>query len=181
MNQTIAIVIIGILLIVGGLYFFTDVFGNDQDLNGINDNGDNGNGPPVFDTVSIAVLQTAGVTEPERGCDRVVMIERTIAPTTAPLTAALNELFSIATTSVSGYYNFIANTNGTLSFDRARVEDGTAHIYLTGELSGLAGVCDDPRAAIQIEETALQFTTVTDVILYLNEEETDLIPDESGL
>ena len=80
---------------------------------------------------------------------------------------------------VDGYTNFIARTNDTLSFERAEVdEDGTAHIYLTGELSGLAGVCDDPRAAIQIEETALQFATVAEVQLYLNDEPTDLIPSQ---
>jgi hypothetical protein len=135
--------------------------------------------PPQVETVSLAMLHVGDDGEGERyGCDFLVFVERDIVPTTAPLTAAMQELFSIATTSVDGYYNFIANTNDTLQFDRATVEDGTAHIYLTGELSGLSGVCDDPRASIQIEQTALQFATVDDVQLYLNGEPTDLTPSQ---
>ncbi len=115
-----------------------------------------------------------------RGCDRVVMVTREIAETQAPLTAALEMLFALDDTDVEGWQNFIARTNNTLTFRRARVEEGTAHIYLEGELSGLGGVCDNPRAAIQIEETALQFDTVEEVQLYLNGEPTDLRPDMRG-
>lgn len=133
--------------------------------------------PQDTETVSIAVLDTEYEGEPDRGCDQVVLIEREVPETEAPLTAALTELFSIDETRVEGYYNFIANTNETLTFDRAAVESGVASIYLSGELSGLAGVCDDPRAQIQIEETALQFATVESVTLYLNGQPTDLRPD----
>lgn len=114
--------------------------------------------------------------EPERGCDLLAPITRDIEPTQAPLTAAMEELFAINRTDVQGFYNFLANTNDTLSFERAAVTNGTANIYLTGELTGLAGVCDNPRAAIQIEETARQFSTVEDVQIYLNDEPTDLMP-----
>lgn len=114
--------------------------------------------------------------EPERGCDLLAPITRDIEPTQAPLTAAMEELFAINRTDVQGFYNFLTNTNETLSFERATVTDGTASIYLTGKLSGLAGVCDNPRAAIQIEETAKQFSTVEDVQIYLNDEPTDLMP-----
>lgn len=137
---------------------------------------------PVYDDVDIALLDHRGVGEEsegaERGCDRVVLVNRSIDPTTAPLTAALSELFSLEDTEVAGWHNFIAETNDTLSFDHATVTNGTASIYLEGELSGLAGVCDNPRAAIQIEETALQFSTVDRVQLYLNGEPTDLVPSE---
>jgi len=146
-------------------------------------------GPPTFESVELALLDypasnglyTDTSDGPMRGCDRVVMVDRAIEPTTAPLTAALNELFSIETQEYAGWQNFIAKTNDTLSFNRAQVENGTAHIYLEGELSGLAGVCDNPRAMIQIEETALQFSTVDDVVFYLNGEQTDIVPDQSGL
>lgn len=112
----------------------------------------------------------------DRGCDQLAPITRDIEPTEAPLTAALEELFAINRTDVQGFHNFLAKTNDTLEFDRAEVTDGTANIYLTGELSGLVGVCDNPRAAIQIEETAKQFSTVEEVQLYLNGEATDLTP-----
>ncbi len=129
--------------------------------------------------VSIALLTDGGDT-PARGCDDVVLVPVTIAPTQAPLTAALTALFALPDEEHEGYRNFIARTNSTLSFERATVEDGTAHIYFRGELSGLAGVCDDPRARIQIEETALQFETVDKVVLYLNGNETTLTPDMRG-
>lgn len=131
------------------------------------------------DVVSIAVLDIADEGAGERhGCDFVAYVERSIAPTTTPLAAALRELFALSTTDVGGYYHFIARTNDTLSFERAEVRDGTAHIYLRGELSGLAGVCDDPRARIQIEQTALQFATVDEVVLYLNGNPTELVPSQ---
>ncbi len=141
--------------------------------------------PPIATTTSatssvkIALLDTAGSSNGKpRACDKVVLINRTVATTTMPLTAALRNLFAISTTSVSGWFNFIDRTNETLKFDRATVVSGTANIYLTGSLSGLAGVCDDPRAAIQIEETALQFPTVQRVQLYLNNATTTLIPSQ---
>lgn len=144
--------------------------------------------PPTVSSVELAMLDytasggqyTNESTGPERGCDRVVMVDRTITPTAAPLTAALRALFALETDTYGGWQHFLHKTNDTLSFDRARVADSVAHIYLNGSLTGLAGVCDNPRAAIQIEETALQFETVDTVQLYLNGEETDLIPSEQG-
>lgn len=133
--------------------------------------------PPRYDEVQLALLDRQGETNgQERGCDRVVMVDESIEATTAPLTAALERLFAIDEETYQGWHHFIASTNDTLSFDRARVENSTAHIYLAGELTGLAGVCDNPRARIQIEETALQFQTVDDVQLYLNGSATDLQP-----
>ena len=153
-------------------------------------------GPPVGDSapahraVKIALLDYEAVggrygresSGETFGCDRVVFTEREIAPTAAPLTAALEELFSLDQTSVAGWQNFIARTNETLSFKRARVEQSTglAHIHLSGRLSGLGGVCDNPRARTQIVQTALQFPSVEKVQLYLNGEPTDLQPSGRG-
>ena len=126
--------------------------------------------------VMLAMLDTAQVsTGASRGCDKVVMVNRPITSTTAPLTAALNALFALSTTTVEGWFNFIPRTRDTLSFDHATVVAGTANVYLNGSLSGLAGVCDDQRAEIQIEETALQFPTVTRVQLYLNNQPVDTL------
>lgn len=134
--------------------------------------------PTSFNSVKLAVLDRENTTNgQQRGCDTVVMIDRQVSPpTTSPLTTALSMLFNSTSTEISGYHNFIAQTNDTLSFDRVRVENGTAHVYLNGELSGLAGVCDNPRAKIQIEETARQFSTVNNVQIYLNGQVTELQP-----
>src|SRR3989344_4831116 len=134
---------------------------------------------PTTSSVMIAVLDTAGTSNGKpRACDKVILIPRTVAETTAPLTAALQNLFAISTTSVGGYFNYIARTNATLKFDRATVVAGTANIYLTGSLTGMAGVCDDPRASVQIEETAPQFSTVQRVQLYRNNATTTVVPSQ---
>lgn len=120
-------------------------------------------------TVLLAMLDIEGTSNgPTRACDKLVYVNQPIATTTTPLTAAMQALFAIPTTTVGGWFNYIARTNGTLQFSSATVTNGTANIYLTGSLSGLAGVCDDPRTDIQIKETALQFPTVQTVQLYLN-------------
>ncbi len=132
-------------------------------------------------SVLVAFLDREGVSDGKsRGCDKVVMVEYSTPPTTTPLATAMQVLFAIDSEDVNGLFSFIARTNDTLRFDRATIVDGIANIYLTGELTGLAGVCDDPRAVIQIEETALQFPTVKSVQIYLNEEPTTLVPDERG-
>lgn len=140
--------------------------------------------PSNVSSVKLALLDYDGIGPesdgPSRGCDRVVMVDEQIQPTAAPLTAALSRLFAIDSEEYKDWNHFIAKTNDTLSFERATVENGTASIYLSGQLSGLAGVCDNPRAKIQIEETALQFPTVDDVVIYLNEERTELQPGGQG-
>lgn len=130
-------------------------------------------------TIKLALLDTAAISNGKpRGCDRVVMIDREIPATTSVLSASMRELFAEEREEVSGAFNFIARTRDTLSFDHATIDHGTARIYLTGSLSGLAGVCDDPRAHIQIEETALQFPTVTHVEIYVNGTKTSLVPSQ---
>ncbi|MFN3188525.1 MAG: GerMN domain-containing protein [Candidatus Paceibacteria bacterium] len=134
---------------------------------------------PTVDSVLLAMLNVGDDGEGERhGCDFLTFVEQDIVPTTAPLTAAMQALFALDSANIEGHYNFIANTKDTLQFERAEIDNGTAHIYLTGELSGLSGVCSDPRASIQIKQTALQFETVNNVELYLDSEPTSLVPSQ---
>ncbi len=102
------------------------------------------------------------------GCgDSVVGVERQIPPTPAPLTAALNELFSLHDQfyGQSGLYNALYQSN--LKIQRVAMVNGTATIQLTENLT-LGGECDDPRVAAQITQTARQFSTVRSVIVTLN-------------
>ncbi|MFA6050647.1 MAG: GerMN domain-containing protein [Candidatus Paceibacterota bacterium] len=178
-KSTIAILIAAVLVILGILVFRDDTMEQEPvDNTPANNIANNNNEVSQISQVKIALLDTAGGSGKQRGCDTVVMVARQIAPTGAPLTAALRELFALDQNMVGDLYHFIANTNDTLAFDRATVENGIAKIYLTGRLSGLAGVCDNPRAAIQIEETALQFATVSSVEIYLNGAKTVLTPNE---
>lgn len=131
-------------------------------------------------TVRLALLKRpADGTEPDAGCDALVY-ESFRAKGDTPLAAALDKLFALDAERVRGRRHFLARTNDTLRLERAEREGGTARIYLAGELTGLRGVCDDPRAAIQIRHTALQVEGVERVELYLNGEATDLIPDARG-
>lgn len=186
-NKTIALIIGILIIIIGGVLLFGSGKSALQEENKTAtttetvSGGNEEDKQPQVSAISIALLDPAKERgTKERGCDNVVLVSRQIPSTTAPLTAAMKELFAGTQPQVDGLYNFIANTRSTLLFDRAEVSDGTAKIYLTGRLSGLAGVCDNPRAAIQIEETALQFPTVEKVEIYLNGTKTNLTPDERG-
>lgn len=105
----------------------------------------------------------------KRGCDNVVFIEKEVARTPAVLNATLVEMFNYSDDPGFLPGNFVKSQAG-LSFDRAEIEDGVAKVYLEGETGPLAGVCDNPRLNIQIEEAALQFSTVSSVEIYLNGE-----------
>ncbi len=131
--------------------------------------------------IKIALLDyTATKPGITRGCDHVVLVNRTVATTTTPLDTALKTLFALNAQTVDSLDNFLPKTKATLAYDHVTLSGGIAKVYLNGSLSGLAGVCDDPRAKIQIEETALQFETVKKVELYLNGNETELQPNEQG-
>ncbi len=185
----IAAVVVTVIAL-GGLWWYTNSPDNGLGANPpvatTTPNGTATNTPPVTgtttaetSTVKIAVLDTAGNSNGKaRGCDKVILIPWRVATTTAPLSAAMRALFGTSTTTFGSWFNFIDRTNETLKFDRATVENGTANIFLTGSLTGLAGVCDDPRAAIQIEETALQFPTVQRVQIFLNGSSTTLVPSQ---
>lgn len=131
--------------------------------------------------VQVALLETpADGTRAEFGCDTIVF-ERFQPPVrNKPLTMALETLFSLYKKKVRGHRNFIARTRETLRFDHAVRNGHTARIYLVGKLSGLRGVCDNPRAAIQIRQTALQVPGIKHVQLFLNDKKTDLRPDARG-
>jgi hypothetical protein len=102
------------------------------------------------------------------GCgDSAIPINVTIPRTQGVLRAALDKLFSAKQQfyGESGYYNALYQSN--LQVDRVTIEQGRATIYLTGNVV-LGGTCDAPRVEAQIEQTALQFSTVTDVEVFVN-------------
>ncbi len=111
------------------------------------------------------------------GCnDSVVPIERAIGstqianpaiPSGTPLAAALTELFSIHDRNYgqSGLYNALYQS--TLKVDSATIASAKATINISGKVT-LGGVCDNPRVKAQIEETALQFSIVNQVQVFVN-------------
>lgn len=114
------------------------------------------------------------------GCeDSVVAVDRAIPETSAPLTAALKELLSIRTQyyGQSGLYNALYQSN--LKVGGVSITSGTAIINLTGTYA-LGGVCDGPRFVAQIQETALQFSTVREVVVFINGKPIDSILSGKG-
>jgi hypothetical protein len=102
------------------------------------------------------------------GCgDSAVALSRSIAPTQAPLGAALRELLSIKDREVGPERLYNALYQSDLQVDRLELQNGKATIRLTGELR-LGGVCDSPRVEAQLVQTAWQFSTVSSVEVFIN-------------
>jgi hypothetical protein len=130
--------------------------------------------------VKIALISTndQGKSGPRVGCgDSVVYIDRSISPTKAPLNAALNQLLSIENRfyGQSGLYNALSGSQ--LKLEQAVIENGVATIKLSGQLS-LGGVCDSPRLLEQLRYTALQFSTVKSVNIFLNDKKLEDVLSE---
>ena len=133
--------------------------------------------------VSLALLREPDGS-PERGCDDLAWTRRRVLPDDASraarLEAALRALLALDADSVDGYRHFLARTNETLTLDSVALRGDTAAVYLRGRLSGLRGVCDHPRARIQLDETARRFAFVDTVRFVRNDSPTDLMPDGRG-
>ena len=125
---------------------------------------------PVFTRVNIYLIAVDdnGQSGPKIGCnDSVIRVIQAIPPTTAPLTGALERLLSLNDQffGESGLYNALYQSD--LQVENVVVQNGKATIRLTGQLR-LGGVCDNPRVEAQIKQTALQFSSVTAVDVFVN-------------
>ncbi|HET8564405.1 MAG TPA: GerMN domain-containing protein [Candidatus Binatia bacterium] len=102
------------------------------------------------------------------GCgDSALPVTVTIARTQGVLKAALQKLLGMNEQfyGASGLYNALYQSD--LELKSVAIDQGKAIIHLTGTLM-LGGVCDNPRVEAQIEQTALQFSTVREVAVFLN-------------
>ena len=103
------------------------------------------------------------------GCgDSAIPVTVTIPHTQGVLRAALEKLLSAKQQfyGESGLYNALYQSDFSLA--GVTIEQGRAIIRLTGTTL-LGGACDAPRLQAQIEQTALQFSTVTDVDVFIND------------
>lgn len=111
-----------------------------------------------------------GKTGKKIGCgDSLIAVTRTIKKTAAPLTAAIRELLQTPQHPDDSpkLENFWKGRN--LKVRSVSIVNRTATIRLSGAVS-LAGVCDEPRVASQIEATALQFPTVKSVRVFIGKQ-----------
>ncbi len=125
--------------------------------------------------IYVTALGDNGQNGPAIGCeDSVVPVEVEIEPTEAPLTAAIQRLLTDDRQfyGVRGLYNVFHQSD--LQLEGINLIDGQATIALSGDLR-LGGACDNPRVIAQLEQTALQFSTVNSVTIYLNDRPLDAI------
>ncbi len=122
--------------------------------------------PPTFDTVSVYLIALGGG---KVGCnDRLIPIERTVEPTAAPLTAAIEELLAVEPRLLeeSDLYTGLHSSN--LQVESVVLDvNNHATVRLIGDFR-MGGVCDAPRIREQLRATALQFNTVSDVTFFIN-------------
>ena len=103
------------------------------------------------------------------GCgDSAIPVTVTIPRTQGVLRAALEKLLSAKQQfyGESGLYNALYQSD--LEIAGVTIEQGKAIIRLTGTVR-LGGTCDAPRLEAQIEQTALQFSTVSEVAVFIND------------
>jgi Sporulation and spore germination len=124
-------------------------------------------GPQMLQMFLIAVGDN-GQSGDMLGCgDSLVPVQIEVPPSQGVLRASYGALLALKDQfyGQSGLYNALYQSD--LQIDSVTVSGGKAVIQLTGTLT-LAGECDNPRVAAQLEATARQFPTVTDVTIYIN-------------
>lgn len=118
--------------------------------------------------IYLIAVGDAGERGMEVGCgDSLVPVEVQIEPTSAPLRASLEALLAGESDYAGApeLYNVFHQTD--LEVGGIDIEQGHAVIQLSGDLV-VGGVCDEPRVVAQLRQTALQFSTVDRVTIYVN-------------
>ena len=130
--------------------------------------------------IYLVAIGDEGESGEEFGCgDSLVPVEVEIEPTIAPMTAAFEELLAIDTKEYgqSGLYSALYRSD--LTVEGIDIEDREAIINLTGELV-VGGTCDTPRVEVQLRQTALQYSTVDEVSIFINGEPLDEVLSQQG-
>ena len=102
------------------------------------------------------------------GCgDSAIPVQVEIPPTQAVMKAALETMLSIKDQyyGQSGLYNALYQSD--LQVESISISAGKATVNLTGTLT-MGGECDNPRVQAQLEQTILQFPTVTEADIFIN-------------
>jgi hypothetical protein len=161
------IFVIIVLIIIGGVYFYSK---KDSSTVVTPDPVATTTEPQANLTSQVKLfyykLEDNGQNGKKIGCgDSVIGIAKTITPTQAPLRAALDALFADKRQTVDGLSNVLYQSN--LKVDSLAIVSGVATVKLSGTYT-LGGVCDNPRFMAQIEETVMQFPTITESSIFIN-------------
>lgn len=125
---------------------------------------------PVDQTVLIYLIAVGddGQSGDLVGCgDSLVPVEVQVGSRQDVLRAAIEALLSLKDQfyGESGLYNALYQSD--MQVESLTLESGKAVISLTGTVA-LGGECDNPRFGGQLEKTALQFSTVSEVEITIN-------------
>jgi hypothetical protein len=118
--------------------------------------------------IFLIAVNDNGQTGTPVGCgDSAVPVQVEIPTTQGVLKAALVALLSIKDQyyGQSGLYNALYQSD--LRVESISIAGGKASVYLAGTLK-MGGECDTPRVQAQLEQTILQFPTVTEVAIFIN-------------
>ena len=133
-------------------------------------------GPEDTQIISLYLVSLGdeGVAGEEFGCeDSLVSVDRQVVSGEKSLIeTAVKELISINPDKELNSDLYNAFSNSRLKVESVTVENGMATIRLNGELK-LGGVCDNPRIKEQLRRTVLQFSSVNDINIFINEETLD--------
>lgn len=117
-------------------------------------------------TIQVPLVRDGGSV----GCGAEIFFAPHAVPkTTAVLDATYKLLFDIKTLpeiQADGFRNTVGAYT-KLFYDRVTLQNGTAKVYLTGDMYG-PGHCAEPEMNAQITQAALQYLTVNRVEVYVN-------------
>ena len=124
--------------------------------------------PARTSQIRIALIEIEGG---DIGCnDGISLVERNVESSAAPLHAAFTTLLNHneQIDAQTGLYNALYLSD--LEIESIMLDDaGVATIQLVGEM-GLGGLCDGPRFVAQLTQTALQFPSVTQANIFINDQ-----------
>jgi LysM repeat protein len=131
---------------------------------------------PITQTVGVPLIRLG---TGDLGCnDELVWVQRQVVVNGVPLEAALRETLTLDPDVLDQeLYNALLGTE--LEIEQVSVVDGTAEMRLRGPI-GVGGVCDIPRLEAQLTEVALQFDTVTEVNVWIDERPLSEVLDLRG-
>lgn len=118
--------------------------------------------------IFLIAMDDGGKSGPAVGCgDSAVGVTVRVPHSTGVLRAALTALLANHNQfyGESGLYNALYQSR--LSIEDVALDAGTATIRLSGALT-MGGECDSPRVEAQLKQTALQFSTVHAVTIFIN-------------
>jgi len=125
---------------------------------------------PQMVKIFLIAVDDHGQAGKQVGCgDSVVPVQVPIAPTQGVLKASLEALLALKGQyyGESGLYNALYQSD--LHLDNVVINGGNAIVHLSGILK-MGGECDTPRVQAQLEETVMQFSTVSSVSIYINDQ-----------